>query len=196
MESNFPDTMPIPEARARYFAVNGFAADGGYGDPFVNVRFFGVPLSFPNVEGRIRAVKLHDLHHLVTGYGTDNVGEFEISGWEIGAGCRGFAVAWMLNLAGIAAGMLAAPRRTFRAFVRGRRSRSLYGLRGVDVDAETVGGLRAHLSMPAEIPSAEVSDFASYAVAAATGWIVGLAMVPFMLMAAPVGFGIASMRRA
>jgi hypothetical protein len=35
-------------------------------------------------------------------------------------------IALFLDLAGIAVGLLIAPRRTFKAFVRGRRSRSLY----------------------------------------------------------------------
>jgi ubiquinone biosynthesis protein Coq4 len=39
-------------------------------------------------------VRLHDLHHLVTGYPTDWKGELEISAWEIAGSCRGYVAAW------------------------------------------------------------------------------------------------------
>lgn len=39
------------------------------------------------------------------------VGEFEISAWEIGAGCGDFHAAWVLNLSGMTGGLLTAPVR-------------------------------------------------------------------------------------
>ena len=38
---------------------------------------------------RQRAVRWHDLHHVATRFGTDNVGEGEISAWELRRGLRG-----------------------------------------------------------------------------------------------------------
>src|SRR5438128_1156812 len=115
----YPSDETLLDARGRYFAANGFGADGGYQAPFVDFKLGPIPFPFPNPEGRRRAVRYHDLHHIVTGYRTDFSGELEISAWELGAGCRDFPAAWLLNLGGTAMGAVVAPRRTFRAFSLG-----------------------------------------------------------------------------
>ncbi|HEY1086681.1 MAG TPA: hypothetical protein VGE37_03265, partial [Archangium sp.] len=84
------------EAVRRYFDENGFGIDGGYGATWVDFKLGPVPFPLPNTEGRKRAVKFHDLNHVLTGYRTDTLGEFEISAWEAGAGCRDFWAAWAL----------------------------------------------------------------------------------------------------
>ena len=119
----------VGEARAEYFARNGFSA-AAYEDRWVRVRLFGIPIVFPNVRSRRRAIRFHDIHHLVTGYGTDQRGEAEIGAWELAAtfpdrGPR-FAAAWVLNTFMFTLGLATAPRRIYRAFVRGRHCTSLY----------------------------------------------------------------------
>src|SRR5688572_30101485 len=104
------------EARAQYFAANGFGERGGYDEPWVTLKVGPVPVTIPNTEGRVRAVRYHDLHHVLTDYDTDLAGEFEISAFEIGAGCRDFYAAWVLNLSGTTGGLLRCPGRTLRAF--------------------------------------------------------------------------------
>jgi len=136
-------------ARAEYFARSGFPADGGYGDAWVKVKLAGrfVP-AFPNLPSRVRAVKLHDLHHIVTGYDTSWTGEAEIAAWELASGCRSYVAAWLLNLGGLAIGLLIAPRRTMRAFARGRSTRNLYRVEFNEALLErTVGELRAELGL-------------------------------------------------
>ena len=78
-----------------------------------------IPMPFPNTKGRVRAVRYHDLPHILPGYATDLMGELEISAWELGAGCKNFFTAWQLNLSGLAGGMALSPRRMLRAFRRG-----------------------------------------------------------------------------
>ena len=112
---HYPSDETLLEARARYFAANGFGADGGYDDAWVDFKLGPIPMPFPNTPSRKRAVRFHDLHHALTGYATDVRGEFEISAWEIGSGCADHVAAWYLNLSGMAGGLLAAPRRTWRA---------------------------------------------------------------------------------
>ena len=119
--------MTLREARDRYFAVNGFGPNGGYDDVWVDFKLGPIPLPFPNTAGRVAAVKFHDLHHILTGFDTNASGEFEISAWEVGAGCKGMLTAWTINLGGLVAGLLSSPRRTFRAFRRGRRESTTYG---------------------------------------------------------------------
>ncbi len=105
----------------RYFDENGFG-DGGYADAWVDFKLGPIPFPFPNTDARRTAVRFHDLNHVLTGYQTDLRGEFEISAWEVGAGCRSFVAAWVINLSGLVAGAWLCPRRTWRAFVAGRRS--------------------------------------------------------------------------
>ena len=51
------------------------------------LRIGRVPVAaFPNGAARVRAVRLHDLHHVATGYATSWVGEAEIGAWEREAG--------------------------------------------------------------------------------------------------------------
>ena len=102
------------EARALYFDINHFGDSDGYDDKWVDFKLGPMPMPFPNTPARVRAVRFHDLHHVLTGYDTNTIGEFEISAWEIAAGCKGYVAAWQLNLGGMFAGLLVAPRRTWR----------------------------------------------------------------------------------
>ncbi len=127
MRDHYDDSLTLRDAVAAYFAQNRFGADGGYGDTWVKLKLGPLSLFMPNTPARVAAVRFHDLHHIVTGYRTDWRGEFEISAWELAAGCGRFYAAWWLNLGALNAGFLVCPRRTLRAFFLGRRSRSLYG---------------------------------------------------------------------
>ena len=179
------DEMTMRTARDRYFEVNGFGADGGYNDAWVDFKIGPVPLPFPNTPSRIAAVKFHDLHHVLTGYATDARSEFEISAWEIGAGCGTFVAAWTINIGGLAAGVFSSPRRTFAAFVRGRRSRSLYGEAFEPLLDETVGDMRAKYI--GEAGPATAADVASFVAAAVTGTIVGLIEAAIFVPLVPLG---------
>lgn len=144
----FSDSTLLRDARAEYFRQNRFGPDGGYGRRWVKVKVGPVPVWFPNTEGRRRAVRLHDLHHIATGYDTSLVGEAEIGAWELASGCANYYAAWFLNISAVAIGLLIAPRRVWRALVCGHRSFSLYHL-GLDdrwLD-ETVGALRERLRL-------------------------------------------------
>lgn len=125
-ETRYDETLTLTEARERFWRDNGYGEDGGYGEPWVKLKLGPLPFAIPNTASRRRAVPLHDLHHLLTGYGTDWRGEFEISAWEIGAGCGRYTFAWHINLQGMFVGLLVCPVRVLQAFRRGLRSRSLY----------------------------------------------------------------------
>lgn len=108
------------------FEQAGIPEDGGDSSPWVDFKLGPIPMPFPNTDARRAAVKLHDVHHVLTGYRMDIIGEFEISAWEIAAGCGRFPVAWFLNLMGLTLGLVVSPRRVSRAFWRGARSSTLY----------------------------------------------------------------------
>lgn len=182
--TSYEPTMTMLEARARYFEVNQFGAKGGYEDAWVDFKLGPIPFPFPNTAGRIRAVKVHDLHHIVTAYDTNLIGELEIGAWETGAGCKDFYAAWFLNLSGMGGGFLFAPVRTFRAFVRGRHSHSLYGRDLDELLHLTVADIRRDTGVDAARDAeATAADVALWAL----GTLVGLLMTAtFMIGAIPL----------
>ena len=120
------DDQSLQDARTEYFERSGFAPDGGYDDKWVVVDMGRFTIKFPNGDARKRAVRYHDLHHVVTGYGTDLKGEAEISAWEIASSCRDMVAAWILNLLAFGHVLVREPRALYNAFVRGRHSNNLY----------------------------------------------------------------------
>jgi len=185
-------SLSLRDARARYFRDNAFGDDGGYAKKWVQLQLGPLPFAFPNSAARVRAVKYHDLHHVVTGYATNVVGEAEIGAWEIGSGCAGFVAAWILNLYAMVLGFLAGhPGAVWRAFLRGRRTRNLYR---VDYDDALLDAplteMRARLGLdPQTAPeSATLAECAAFA-----GWsavAIALALATMALLCAPLVFAI------
>jgi hypothetical protein len=126
-------------ALTEHLVASGLPPDAGASEPFVVVKLMVVPYPIPNTKARQRAVKVHDLNHIISGYATDRVGELEISAWELASGgCGHYAAAWVLGLAGLFGGLLLAPRRTWRAFMTGRRQQNLYPFQFEELLALTV----------------------------------------------------------
>jgi len=138
----------VREALAQYHRRNGFKGDSNYSET-IQIRVNGEIADLPNFRFQRGLLARHDLHHVLTGYGTDLRGEAEMGAWEIGAGSLrwkttshvprpdsgpehfalgGIALLYMAlnNVGALCLGVIA-PWRTLRAFVRGLRSRSLYG---------------------------------------------------------------------
>ena len=169
--------MSLREARTLFFERGKLGADGGYSSRWVRVESKPIAFYFPNSRSRVAAARLHDLHHIAAEYDTDWLGEAEIAAWEIASGCTHYHAAWILNLGGFAVGLIIAPNRLFRAFVRGRRTRTnLYhtGFSDLQLDDVTVGMLRARLTMGAPSVKARGSDVAMFAAwsAAAALWLL------------------------
>jgi hypothetical protein len=171
----YDDTQSMFDARQLYFDRNGF--DGSYAERWVKLQAGPINFYFPNAPGRVRAVKLHDLHHIATGYDTTWTGEAEIGAWEIAGGCGRFIWAWGLNLSAFAVGLAIAPRAVVRAFVRGRHSRNLYGVEGGFREAllrRSVGDVRHTLDLDQSIPSASTRDMLALAVWTAASLVFSL----------------------
>lgn len=166
---------------ARYFAESGFAPDGGYAERWVVLRAGGIPvLAFPNTDARRRAVRFHDLHHVLTGYRTDWRGEAEIAAWEIASGCADHVPAWILNLYALAIGLALAPRRVARAFQRGRHCRNCYR-RHYDAELleRPLSALRSELGLASTPPAARAADrLALIAGCAASLGLWALSLLP------------------
>ena len=153
------DTLTLGAARAAYYERNQFGADGGDSLDWVPIKVLGLTLKIPNTEGRRRAVRIHDLHHVVTGYETDLRGEAEIAAWELASGCLRWPAATVLNFFALAMGVASAPRRMFRAWARGRHTRNLYGEDGVDhLLPRAVDEVRTTLGLDDAAPRTRVRD--------------------------------------
>lgn len=144
----YPDGLMMWEARDRFLANNGFRIED-YFAPTYAVKFWRLPVRFTNTKAHQWATPLHDLHHILTGYRTDWIGEAELASWELRAGCKTFVVHW-LDTAGVVIGLLISPVRVWRALLRAKGQRTLYRNPALCelVWHMTVGEVRARLGIP------------------------------------------------
>lgn len=113
--------MKVVEALTAFRASTG-QSESAYREPRFDVRIGPFVVRIPN-PGQLH---WHDLHHLVLGYPTTLVGEMEISAFELRTIPR-TPIVFLLCIAGVAAGLFVAPRRTITAWRRARGCRNLYG---------------------------------------------------------------------
>lgn len=153
--------LTLRDARERYFALNNFPG-GGYEDRWIKVKVGAFPIWFPNVPSRKRAVRYHDLHHILTEYETTWRGEAEIGAWEVATGGAGAAVGWLLDLLAFAVGLVINPRGVYCAFVRGRHSANLFRAKFDDaLLAQRVGATRRELRLNDDV-RATINDQAAF----------------------------------
>jgi hypothetical protein len=175
------DARTASEALASFYAQHDLPADGGHTAPRWRMTLGPLALTVPNFRWRSRALPVHDLHHLLTGYPCSPAGEFEMAAWEFAAGRYPHpgATAFCLPLVGV--GALLQPRRTFAAFLRGRRSRTLYG-QGLTpaVLQASLAQLKAR-SLPAACAAPTSADRLAYGalVAGSLAW----SLAPALLLA-------------
>jgi hypothetical protein len=133
----------VRAGRDRYLADNSLTADS-YTESGFPVYVGRWPVRLPNPG----LLHLHDLHHVVTGYGTGLVGEAEISAYELRAGCRSFMI-YVLCVGAILCAMFVSPRRIVRAWRRARGARTLYhtGIPYETLLGMSVTELRRHLGI-------------------------------------------------
>ena len=138
--------MPVRAALEDYFSRYHFK-DGGYNDRWFHIKLGPVMIPLPNIPARVDAVKIHDLHHVITGYTALWKGEVEIAGWELGGGCGSYWVAWLLNAGSFVVGIFLYPRALFRAFKAGLavRNNLYHGTHYATLVNGTVGELRARI---------------------------------------------------
>jgi len=159
--------LSLRDARERYFAINNFP-NGGYEESWVRMKVGPVPIGFPNTVARVKAVKFHDLHHVLTEYETTWRGETEIGAWEVATGLAEHYQGWLLDLLAFAVGLVINPRRVYRAFMRGRQSRNLFDVTLSDeLLARRVGDVRRELRLDREIAPPALRDKAAF-----IGWML------------------------
>ena len=118
--------LTVRDALAIYFSENKFDASS-YTSPTFPLKLLGRILTLPNPPPRQKGIKVHDLHHIATGYATDMGGEAEIGAFELGAGFGSYPAAAFFNTTAFLMGLLFFPLRTLKAYARGvATERSLY----------------------------------------------------------------------
>jgi len=150
----------VRAGRDAYLHENGFTV-AAYDEPRTQASFLGLDFSVPNTPAHRRAIMLHDLHHVATGYGTDLAGEGEISAWELRAGLRGLdPYVSGIIVSGALLGVMIAPRRTLRAWRAAKGARALWTQAAMAADYHAkrdydalleldVGALRSKVGVPA-----------------------------------------------
>ena len=153
LERPLPAELNAKAARDAYLAENGFDLEQ-YDADSVRINFWGFRFSLPNPAARKLAIRYHDLHHVMTGYGTDPTGEAEISAWEYRRGIKVFG--WyvqLIILTGVAFGFLHSPRKV-RAAWKASKSGSRLPKPSLEhyetLLGMTVGQLREAYGVPAE----------------------------------------------
>lgn len=121
-------SQTVRDALNDYFAKNPFDASSYTSDSFT-VPLFGRTCTIPNPPPRQKAIRLHDINHLVSGYNTDLKGEAEIAAFEMGAGTGAYPAAKFFNTTAFVMGLFLFPLKTLRAYARGVACKgSLYRL--------------------------------------------------------------------
>jgi hypothetical protein len=166
-----PTQLQVESARDHYLAENGFSV-AEYDSPRTPASVFGIRFSVPNTPKHRWAIMLHDLHHVATGYGTDSIGEAEISAWELRSGWRSLGLyVGSIVVGATLFGLLLAPRRVVNAFREGGPDRALFSRDDLSYEAllqMNVGELRAELAIPESGLAKRPRALHDFAPAAAT----------------------------
>ena len=173
----------LREARIAFYHQNGFSEDGGVTNqrwsPFA---FRAIKPQLPNFKWRRRALPIHDLHHVIAGYEFSPCGEFEMSAWEFAAGPYPNAWSTLFCLPLVTIGVTIIPRRTFKAFVRGRRSKTLYDASHVEALLDkSIAEVRRDC-VPVEDVRASFRDVTAFAMLLSASLIVTVS--PALLISA------------
>ena len=162
--------MHIDQALNQFYEQSGFEVETGKRPAFVDVFVGCLLIPLPNIETRRKYINYHDLHHVITGFNASQVGEGEVSAWELGTGSLLHPVLMFMNLIAISTALAVSPVRVFKAYLLGCKSRNLYCPK---VRQQIESGAFQNID---QLQQAFVN------VRCSDGW-VALKMVPFVLYA-------------
>lgn len=159
----FPSEMKLSEAINLFYTLNGFPTDGGVSeDKWSPYGCRDLKVYLPNFEWRKKAIPFHDLHHILTGYPCSPIGEFQISAWEFAAGKYPNLYTTLFCIPLVSMGAILIPKKQFKAFVRGRQSKTLYENYSYEALLDmTIGELTGEI-LPKPDYKANAKDFYQY----------------------------------
>lgn len=120
MDNEFNNELILKDALQLYFSKYHFE-NGGYHLKWFKIKVGPIYIPLPNTKARIDAVKIHDIHHILTEYKATLKGEAEIGAWELAWGCGKYYVAWILNMGSFFYGLFFFPKSLLAAFLKGRQ---------------------------------------------------------------------------
>ncbi len=175
--------MKVKDAIKKNFVMGGIPDDGGYLDRFFLIRLGGLPFVMYNFPSRVKAAKIHDIHHVATGFRTDFKGECEIGAWEVASGCGSYLAAWMLNLMALSVGIFIWPKAMWTGFLRGRNSKNFYHIAVpeniYDFEMEAIPKM---LSLDQPLRPWRLADLLAFIFWGAFGVTFHLSLFPFYLL--------------
>jgi len=148
--------MTTKEALIGFYKFNHLNLTADFESHCVRVYIGCLLAPVPNIKARKKYLKFHDLHHIMTEYGIDRVGESEISAWELGSrSCRKPLIS-IMNLFALSTGFILKPKNIIGAFYRGCRSKNLYyltdSMEEFEIDRLNLADLKAnHLEIKTTI---------------------------------------------
>jgi hypothetical protein len=180
------DSGTVREVIERHRMESGIAADGGASDRWVVLSIGRIAMPFPNTPARRKVIALHDVNHLVAGVSTGNVGEAEISAWELASGgCGKYLAAWGLDLAGMLMGFVW-PNHVLRAFSAGRTMRNAYAFDADELLDMDLATLRRVLTRPGRSSLSVVGSAALFIGYLILAIPVGAAFLLMVILSFPV----------
>ena len=154
--------ITLRQARKEYFESNGFPPDGGYEDKWIPLKFGWLTIYLYNFKSRKAAVPFHDIHHIVTGYKTDPIGEAELATWELAAGTHKKHFATLINIPGFLYGVALSTKRVFKAYVLGRNSSTFYSQDFSESLLDTTVNQAREALLPRDAPNPTLGNYLGF----------------------------------
>lgn len=173
-------SMNIGDALTRLYKEHDLPPDGGEHEALFHVRIGPITIPLPNPPARQKAVFIHDVNHLLTGYNAVfSDGEMKIAAYEVGTGCDRVWAAWLLNLWLMAVAALARPKTAFQAFVRGSQAVSLYRLAPdrSTLRAMSVGDVRRLIQLDEHAMTPSARHYVTFILWVVATWVVSLGIL-------------------
>lgn len=119
--------MKVKEKLIEFYSSHNLGENGGVTRNWNKFRIGKLFFVFPNLSKA--GYQLHDVNHLLCGYGIDWFGEFEIAAWELGSGGRkGFGLSWFYPVVGCLLGLIIIPKRCIAAYKAGLKRINAHAL--------------------------------------------------------------------
>ena len=119
----YNENMLIKDALVQLFDRFSFPSDA-YTAKYFSIRLGNSSINLPNITARVKVARYHDIHHILTGYPANWVGEAEIGAWELATGCRTSFIAWFLNGGAVFVGLFMKPKAVLKAFCRSWKTKT------------------------------------------------------------------------
>ena len=146
-----PPDWTVKQGLDAYLMESGFQIEH-YDAKSTPASFMGVSFSVPNTPKHREMIKLHDLHHVATGFGTDMAGEGHISAWEFRKGLKGVGFyVGIIIFTGMMLGLFVSPKNTIGLLRAEKGEPPLFGRKDLDYEgllSLRISELRSLLGLP------------------------------------------------